>query len=481
MSIGIRRAGARIAACGCSVVALLGILAATARSQFQLGIEDPAGTAEQERAVLNATRTIDGSAVRVAVFWASVAPDGSTSPPGFDPADPADPHYHWGAIDSAVRSAAQHHLGVILTFLDAPRWAEGPGTPGRYVSPGAWNPDPAAFAAFIHAAALRYSGSFPDPQIPAVSLPRVSYWEPWNEPNIPGYFSAPNPVSAYRTLLNRAYAAVKGVHPDNLVLLGGLAPVSPVPGSTAPLDFGAALLCLHRTGRSFDPNPSCPQRTDFDVFAVHPYSLAATPTKHAYKPGDDLVGDMGEVSALVRTSDAFHTAYPTISHQIWVTEFAWFTNPPNALVGDSEAIAARYVAYSLYEMWRSGVSLIIWLAATDSRGADINGGGLYSSSGRPKLMLRAVAFPVIASVTRRTGFVWGRAPAAGGARVVIERASGRQWRNAATTLTGPDGVFTARFRASGNGVYRARVLGGLTSLAYDSRPIPPVRTHLFTP
>jgi hypothetical protein len=473
--------GSRVAAVVGALVALA-FTPAHAQARFQLGLQDPGfeagGTSAQTRAANGAMRAINGSAVRVAVYWANVAP--ISVPAGFRPSDPGEPSYRWGALDSAVRSAARHHLSVILAVLDAPAWAEGPGPVKPYVSPGGWDPNPTKYAAFLHAVASRYSGGFPDPRSGGANLPRVTYWEPWNEPNIPGYFSAPNAVSAYRTLLNRAYGVLKAIHRDNLVVLGGLAPVSPVPGSTAPLDFGADLLCLRRVGSGFLANRSCRQRANFDVFAMHPYSLAATPTKHAYKPGDVLVGDMGEVGAMVHTADRLHTTARGIRHQIWVTEFSWFTNPPNAQLGDGDAVAARYVAYSMYEMWNSGVSLVIWQTVLDEPGNDFAGAGLYRNSGEPKLTVTAFAFPVVASVSHGHGFVWGRAPVRHRVKVVVQRALGTQWRTVATLRTGSDGVFSARFRAGGNGVYRAYVIGGPTSLGYDSRPIPPRRTHAFT-
>jgi hypothetical protein len=132
-------------------------------------------------------------------------------------------------------------------------------------------------------------------------------------------------------------------------------------------------------------------------------------------------------------------------------------------------------------MWRSGVIVVIWQDVLDGPGHDAgSGSGLYSSSGRPKLTLSALAFPVVAGVSGTGGFVWGRAPVSGPARVVVERPVGRSWGTVATLRTGSDGIFMVRFRAHGNGLYRAQVVGGPTSLAYDSRPIPPRRTHLFT-
>jgi hypothetical protein len=264
-----------------------------------------------------------------------------------------------------------------------------------------------------------------------------------------------------------------------VVVLGGLAPVSPIPGSIPPLNFGADLLCLHRVGAGFGAQRRCPHRTDFDVFGMHPYSFAATPTKPAYKRGDVLIADMPEVDALVTAANRLHTAAPRIKHRIWVTEFAWLTNPPDAALGDSDSLAARYVAYSMYEMYRSGVSLVIWQTALDEPGDSPTGGGLYFSSGQPKLMLKAFAFPVIASVKDRHGFAWGRAPVSGATMIQVQRLADGNWRTVATVHSSSDGVFEAHFRARGNGTYRAQASGSLVSLGYNSKPIPPKRTHAF--
>jgi hypothetical protein len=415
------------------------------------------------------------------VDWSSVAPDTPTVPAGFDPSNPADTHYSWASIDAAVRSAAQLHARVILNLFHAPQWAEGPNRPPYTnpltIYPGAWDPSPEAFAQFAHAAAIRYSGRYPDPLHPGADLPRVRNWEIWNEENLPLYLAAPNLVDEYRALLDAGYGAIKAVNANNLIVLGGFAPVSFLPPlSISPLQFAAELLCLQRVGTRFLPTPSCPQQAKFDVFAIHPYSLAATPTKHAYAYDDVLVGDMGKVHALVSAADRFHTA--TIA-QIWVSEWAWFTNPPNTIVGDSATTAARYVAYSLYEMWRSGVDLVVWQYAKDTPNANPTGGGLYTQSGKPKPMLTAYAFPFVASVTGRSGLAWGRAPISGRRSVRVQRLSGHRWRTVATVLSGPAGVFEARFRTRGNALFRATVVDGPTSLTYNSRPILPRRTHLF--
>jgi hypothetical protein len=186
---------------------------------------------------------------------------------------------------------------------------------------------------------------------------------------------------------------------------------------------------------------------------------------------------MGKVGLLVRTADRFHTTAQRIHHQLWVTEFSWMTNPPDPELGDADATAARYVAYSLYEMWRAGASLVVWQQVLDSPTAAFLGGGLYFESGQPKETLSAFAFPFIASVSRGKGFAWGRVPVSHRVRVLVQRAVGSRWASVASLESDRHGIFTARFPASQNGLYRAQVPGGPTSLAYDSVPIPPRRTH----
>lgn len=464
----------------------LGVLAsltAGAKADFELGLEDSfhfqGPTASR---AFGAVRAVNASTIRLGVSWASVAPGGTRMPAAFDPSNPGDPRYRWASIDATARAAAQRHLNVLMMLFHAPAWAEGAGRPADpTIQPGAWDPDPSQFQAFAHAAAVRYSGHFPDPLHPGAYLPRVEAWEIWNEPNLPYYLAAPDLVGEYRALLNAGYGAIKAVNSSDVVATGGLAPVSFLPPrSVSPLKFAAELFCLRRVGTTFVRGGSCPVRARFDVFAHHPYTLAATPTKPAYNYDDVLVGDMGKLSRLLRTADRLHTIAPAIEHQLWVTEWAWVSNPPNKVVGDSPATAARYVAYSMYEMWRSGVQLIIWQELQDVPNDSTSGRGLYTRSGHPKLMLRAFAFPVVAGVSGGRGFAWGRAPVSRRVGIVVQRATGHGWKTVAKTLTASDGVFYVRFRARGNGRYRAQIARGATSLVYDSTPIPPRRTHLFS-
>src|SRR5204863_108897 len=75
---------------------------------------------------------------------------------------------------------------------------------------------------------------FPDPQRPGVSLPRVRYWQAWNEPNLTnfltpqwsrrhGHLVAASP-GIYRHLLNAFYAGVKAARRSDVVVTAGTAP-----------------------------------------------------------------------------------------------------------------------------------------------------------------------------------------------------------------------------------------------------------------
>lgn len=462
-----------------------------ASARFELGLDDTTNLTGGDGAKApNAARAVHATTQRIIVFWSRVAPGGASEPAGFDARNPADTHYDWTAVDAAVRAAHQRGLRVLMTLYGAPKWAQGPDRPssdtvvGQQIGPAAWDPDPRAFAAFARAAAQRYGGSFPDPLHGRHSLPRVRDWEMWNEEDLPLMFASPHPVDDYRELLNYGYDAVKSVHRTNTVVVGGFAPVSFLQRSISPLRFAADLLCLRRHGRRFSRVRHCPHRARFDVLAHHPYSLAATPTKHAYHYDDVLVGDMGKLNTLLRTADHLHTAFPLRErHRLWVTEWSWPTNPPNHQLGDAPRTAARYVALSMYLMWHSGVQLVVWQNMVDdpkTPGPGFSfvfvGAGLYTQAGRAKPTEAAFRFPLYARVHRGHGYAWGRAPVSARTRVTVQRRTHGHWRSIAHAVTGTDGVFQVHFHASRNASFRA-LADGHASLAYDSTPVPARRIH----
>ena len=467
-------------------LAAIALAPAGALAQFQLGLEDgflsqmPATA--QTKTAFGVLHQAAASTIRIPVAWSGVAP--VTLPANFDPANPGDRHYHWGAVDAAVQNAVANGARPLLVIYTAPTWAQPANKPAYDTSPlqVAYEPNAQEYGRFAHAVAARYSGKFADPQSPTTILPRVKLFEIWNEENLKGSLDSPDLVTEYRSLLNASYARIKSVHPDNVVSVGGLAPVFVAHQVMSPLKFAARLMCLTRV-RTHYVRAACPVQAHFDAFSIHPYSLASTPTLHAFLYDDTLVADMGKVRALLRAAEKLHTTQPHIPYALWVSEWSWFSNPPDELIGDPDRTAARYTAYGLYEMWKAGTNLVIWLKVLYPPGTVasattlVYGGALYGINGLPTLKLRAFEFPVVASVNGSHGFVWGRAPVTRRTKVFVQHLVGRRWQTIASVRTGRDGIFEMHFKARHNGFYRARVRHGRVSLAYNSRSIPPKRIH----
>jgi hypothetical protein len=398
------------------------------------------------------TRKAGASLVRLIVRWDVVAPPGSEKPPGFDPADPGDPAYDWAALDREVRLAVAHGLQPIVGFYDAPSWAQDQSPhPSSYSGfpAGPYKPSPVEAGRFAHAMALRYGGSYR-------GLPRVRYWRMWNEPNLIGYlspqFANGKPFAArwYRLMLNAFAQAVHGVHSDNVVVAGSLAPFSFKKAAMAPLQFMRSLLCMSG-GRH--PKPVCPQSASLDAFAVHPYTSGG-PTHHASNPNDISLGDLSEAESLLAAAARYHRIRSRIPVHFWVTEFSWDTRPPdpNPLATPLD-LQARWTAEALYRMWKSGVSLVTWFLLRDEPWPQSQSqSGLYFRSGirmaldQPKPTLTAFRFPFVAYRQRDGTFVWGRTPGGRPGRAIVEQRLARSWKRLSTIRSDRYGIFTAVLR-----------------------------------
>lgn len=419
--------------------------------------------------------------VRVNVVWSQVAP--ATRPPGFNPSNPASPGYNWTAPDTAVRDLSSHGLKVVLDVLYAPTWAEGAGMP-TYEHAGTWRPDPKQFGAFATAIARRYDGHYPDPASPGHDLPRVRYWQAWNEPNLDLYLSPQwtrgpdgwvdtSPI-IYRRLLNAFYAAVKHVSPTNFVVTAGTAPYGDWPKydrpgreRMPPVRFYRDLLCLRGVARL--QATACSDPPHFDALDHHVYGVYG-PLWHAANSGDVATPDNYKLARLVRAAQHAGTALPQGPKQQWVTEISWSSNPPN-IFGVPLQKQARWYEQAMYELWRQGVNTVLFLVIRDSiptKGGPGPDGGLYFVNGRPKPSATAYRFPF---VTERVGsndiLVWGRSPQAGTARV--ERLDRGSWTVIETMRVHKHQVFERTARLHGAGTLRAQV-GGLTSLPWTQGP-----------
>lgn len=393
--------------------------------------------------------------VRIGLPWGSIAP--AQYPAGWQPQNPADPHYQWGHVDEAVTNATAAGLTPLLMVNSAPLWAQGCRAPAS-LPEAICEPSPSALAEFAIAAARRYSGKFG-------GLPRVRFWQGLNEPNLSLYFDpqfdgsrAVSP-ELYRRAINVFYGAIKSVDPANLVLAAGLGPIAVPHWTVGPLRFTRQLLCMRSGGRQLRPLPgNCHGGVDFDIFDVHPYTTSGP--AHEGGPNDVQLGDLPQLQALLRAADAAGRIHGKFKHTpLWVTEFSWDSKPPDPN-GLAMKIECRWIDEALYLAWRAGIGHFFWYSLRDEPllpGAPSDTSlqsGLYFRGAtlpedRPKQALYAFRFPFVSYPRAHGLFVWGRTPASTAGQVKIEVLRGGHWRG------------VGRLRADGNGLF-----GGTLPIGY---------------
>jgi hypothetical protein len=422
-------------------------------------------------------QAVGSRVVRVDVGWSRIAP--ATLSPGFNPSNPADPRYDWSQADSAVEALAAHGQAIVIMARGAPVWAEGPNMPAGLQFSGTWMPDPRAFESFAHALALRYSGHF---RVNGQLLPRVAYFQAWNEPNLPRYFTpqwerngngpwiATGPV-LYRELLNGFYSGVKSAVPTDTVLAGGLAPYGDPPatgqGRMYPVTFLQRMFCL---GPNLRPSGPCPDPLHVDVLDMHPYAIS--PTVKARVPGDISVPDMGKVWRIVNAAKRYHTILPAGQKPLWVTELDWATVPARSPSQASLLRQRRFLPLGFYELWSQRVTSVFWFQLRDppGQGNVFAGGGLYYATGAPKPSAAAFRFPFIAIPAHHHKLtIWGRAPTPGS--VVVQKLTKRGWRSVLVLTTTSGGVFYANPRLGSHLQLRAKAGSAISPVWATSGPM----------
>lgn len=447
--------------------------AAAAPHGLGLGVRDdsftsaPGGSLQEEW--MRRARTARADLVSLYAGWSKIAP--TTLPPGFRPDDPADPSYRWDVLDGAVRSAVAQGLTPLLSVNHAPTWAEGIGRlttstrPGGWLPPnGTWKPQPRQLGWFAQALAARYSGHFVDPGRPASGpLPRVRYFQIWGEQNqglnLNPLWSGSTPVAAalYREMLNAAYAGIHSAQPDAKVIVGGTAPygdLDPNGFRIPPVTFWRALLCLR--GEKLRPI-RCPQPARFDIAAHNPINVGS-PDRRSSRLNVSTP-DVSRLTRIVNRAIETGGALPARPKPFWATELWWDSDPP-----DPDGVPlhrhARYVARSLFVLWRQGVDAVFWWYLRDQEPgpggfAANQQSGLFFRDGTAKPAYRAFSFPFVAQRLRGgRAMLWGKAPRRG--RVTVERRTRHGWALVARLHAGANRIFVARIRPPRSPQLRAR-------------------------
>lgn len=262
--------------------------------------------------VLDRAVEAGASVVRIDVHWDWLEWTG----PGAERWDPGQVQRLNAFLDAAHR----RNLRVLAVVTDTPCWASSDPTKACESAQPRYDfrappSDPRDFAGFLMRLVTRYRG-------------RIQYWEIWNEPNLPQFWTHPDPV-VYTGLLRAAYPAIKASDPTAVVLAGALAPVEPGAPGVDTLGFVDA---MYRAGA----------RGFFDGLSFHPYTNGQSPT--ADQPGLP-------VHSFARSVPALHLAMLRAgdSRPIWLTESGWPTTPSCAACGSgrsftSEADQATFLA-----------------------------------------------------------------------------------------------------------------------------------------
>jgi hypothetical protein len=466
----------KLVAAGALIVVLWGPGASVARAPsrpIQIAVYLGSGSVTQrDLAEVEAT---GASIVRLTVPWGQVAPP--DEPTQWTPTDPADPNYNWTQVDADVGAILAAGFQPLITISGAPRWAQE--RPVATDANAANKPDAKAYGVFAHAFAARFSGAF-------AGLPRVRYFQAWNEPNISLYLTPqlvdgkPFAAPLYRAMLNAFAKAVHDVHADNVVVAGGLAPFRDITTSVmaqnedwGPVAFLRSVLCLSKSLK-----PTCSTRVDADVWALHPYTSGG-PTHRAVLADDVSLGDLSKVRRLLDA--AGRVGHLRIRHpNLWVTEFSWDSDPPDPH-GVPVALLTRWVAEAVYRLWLNDVRVVTWLQLRDQPLSEgYFQSGLRFASGQPKPIARAFRFPFVAFARRSSVFVWGRTPGGRPGRIAVEWATRGKWRSAGVVRADGNGIFETQVPRHKTSRMRARLLGGTPAYsATFSLTVPP--DHFYNP
>ncbi len=354
-----------------ATVAVVAVPASSASAKTAFGVIDNTNSFQKPAQFWSDYSTLHMKAYRVDALWSDIAPNQPANA-----LDPNDPGYNWTYLDQLVRDAAVHRAtgNLVMTVWRTPRWAVQYG--GKYQSVDKYRlitmPKPALYAQFVHAIAMRYSGSF-IPTGSTTPLPAVRKWQVWNEPNtylLPWKSGGTFVVARnYAKLLKVAYPAFKRVSRRNVVSNGGFGPSGQHQDALAPFNFIKALGKL---------------KPRLDTLSVHAYGGfpmlglrdgAGLGTRRPSLAPGNFKGFLAAADA------ALHHRY-----RIWVTEFGWQTNPPDRQVGVSYLKQAQFMK-SMFTLLRSTkrVDIGIWFLMKDE--VDIASGwqsGVRTASGAKK-------------------------------------------------------------------------------------------------
>ncbi len=255
--------------------------------------------------------------------------------------------WDFSATDAVAASSQQYGLRVEGILIGTPGWAVQPGDkPGNGLPRNAYLPytDPNnLWAQYVRQTVTHYAG-------------RVAYWEIWNEPDLPFFWS--NSPADYFQLLKVAYKVIKSVDPREAVLMAGMV----VPN----LRFFSQVLDAVNATPNWRDNHGY-----FDAVAWH-----------AYGPANSLYSNINTMRSILAVKG--HPDTP-----VWVTEDGFPASNPNGELRQ----AAYVIQTAAYALAAGADHVLIYRASDDPTPKTW---GLLSAAGTPRLGY--LAFQLVASL-----------------------------------------------------------------------------------
>jgi hypothetical protein len=404
-----------LVALGTAVVVSATASAASASSKAQYGIQDDAwlaaGTVKMS-SLKDRLATLDRlgvDVVRFTIRWDHVA----LSRPS-EPRNPNDPAYDWTSADALVDGLYAHGIDVVLTFWGTPKWASNghkPNSPPR---------SPSALALFATAAATRY--------------PWVHKWEIWNEPNQVGGLKPNSPRLYVQRLLNPTVKALHALDRKNVVA-GGV--TSPRATKTA-LSAVAFMRGMRRAGARFD------------VYSHHPYprwfGRGRPETPLQTLPCTQWLTMASLQCLLKNVTRNFGPKH------VWLTEYAYKTNPPDRYRGVSPTLQARYLAEAARRVYQAPrVDLLINFLIRDEPVVGRWASGFFTAAEVIKPSFFSFMLP-LAEISRHGArtTLWGQVrPRSGPQPYLLQRRRRGRWLPVGPVkVTGYRGFFARQVRAA---------------------------------
>lgn len=416
-------AGVAVATLGFAASAHAGV---SQESMFQDDRLLQGSSPETQARALDELRALGVSSIHAVINWNKLSPSPNTRsvPRGFRGADPASyDSSRWRVIDGLVRGAQARSIQVLLSPSGpAPEWAL-----RCHARPkGVCRPKPRLYGQFVSALAQRYSGSYPDGS--GGTLPRVSRWSIWNEPNLKSWLSpqirvvrrriVPVAAATYRDLVYAATGALRaGGHGGDQILLGETAPLGSGSSAMAPATFYRALFCIDAKGKRLRGRAArdtgCQHRRSLQVTGVahHPYTRRASQDPLTKPRATDItMANLGVLTKILRQANRSRMLRRG-AKRIWLTEFGVSSRPPAKRgYGVSPLAQAEWINLFEYLAFKNpAVSGVAQYELEDDSHLRNNAfqTGLQLADGKDKPALAAYRMPLYVQVKGRTLTVWG--------------------------------------------------------------------------